>query len=197
LRVRGDIEVELPKLAGAGYEVVYADPNWQYYGDPNKDQAAGKHYAGMPYEAISALPVREIMAKRAALFCWVTSPLAFYQMVAISKWGLHYRGVTYVWPKTRKDGGLIAGQGVRPTFTKPTTEYLTAWTTNARGRPFRIYTERQAQVHPLPRPKRHSEKPAEFRDLLVELCGERKRIELWARVGVDGWDSIGDELEAA
>ena len=27
------------------YDVVYADPPWSYYGDPNKMAAAGKYYA--------------------------------------------------------------------------------------------------------------------------------------------------------
>ena len=188
------LEVVLPTLAGANYQLVYIDPSWLYYGDKFKDQAAGKHYDCMVYDAIAALPVREIMAPRSVLFCWVTSPLAFYQMLTVAQWGLYFRGFTYVWPKTRKDGQLIHGQGVRPTLTKPTTEFLTAWSPNKRGRPIPIFTEKQAQVWPLPRPPRHSEKPAIFRDLLIQLCGDVKRIELWSRDLVEGWDAIGDEL---
>jgi len=190
------LEVMLPKIAGANYEIVYIDPSWMYYGDKFKDQACGKHFDCMPFGEIAALPVREIMAKQSVLFCWVTSPLAFDQMLTVAKWGLHYRGWTYVWVKTRKDGKLIHGQGARPTLTKSTTEILTAWTPNKRGRPFKIFTEKQAQVHPLPRPPKHSEKPAIFRDLIVELCGNRKRIELWARdpVPID-WDAVGLELK--
>jgi len=190
------LEVMLPKIAGANYEIVYIDPAWSYYGDKFKDQACGKHFDCMTFEEIAALPVREIMAKQSVLFCWITSPLAFDQMLTVSKWGLYYRGWTYVWVKTRKDGQLIHGQGARPTLTKSTTEILTAWTPNKRGRPFKIFTEKQAQVHPLPRPPKHSEKPPIFRDLIVELCGNRKRIELWARdpVPID-WDCVGLELK--
>jgi uncharacterized protein (DUF1501 family) len=40
--------------------VVYADPPWTYYGDPNKDQACGKHYDCLTDAELAALPVRDI-----------------------------------------------------------------------------------------------------------------------------------------
>jgi N6-adenosine-specific RNA methylase IME4 len=40
----------------------------------------------------------------------------------------------------------------------------------------------------------HSKKPDIVRDKIVELCGDKKRIELFARKRVEGWDSIGDQL---
>jgi hypothetical protein len=56
------------------YEVIYADPPWHYYGDPKKDQAAGKHYDLMSTADIASLPVRSITAPSAALFLWATGP---------------------------------------------------------------------------------------------------------------------------
>ena len=40
----------------------------------------------------------------------------------------------------------------------------------------------------------HSKKPDIIRDKIVELCGDKKRIELFARCKCDGWDSFGNEL---
>lgn len=40
----------------------------------------------------------------------------------------------------------------------------------------------------------HSKKPDIVRDLIVKLCGDRPRIELFARQKVNGWDSWGDEI---
>jgi N6-adenosine-specific RNA methylase IME4 len=48
-------------------------------------------------------------------------------------------------------------------------------------------------VHLVPR-TRHSEKPHLFRDLIVQLAGDRARIELFARDPTPGWDVWGDEL---
>ncbi len=39
----------------------------------------------------------------------------------------------------------------------------------------------------------HSEKPQEFRDAIIKLCGDKNRIELFAREQFDGFDCWGDE----
>lgn len=176
------------------YQVILADPPWLYYGDPNKDQAAGKHYQLMSTADISALPVRSITAPSAALFLWATGPRLPEALEVMKAWGFHYRGIAYIWAKSRRDGGLIHGQGVRPTFTKPTSELVLVGSTCRRGRPLKLLTESQGQVVLAPR-GRHSEKPAVFRELIVELLGDTPRIELFARERADGWDAWGNEVE--
>ena len=42
---------------------------------------------------------------------------------------------------------------------------------------------------------RHSEKPAETRDRIVQLAGGGAMIELFARKTAPGWDAWGDEVE--
>lgn len=44
--------------------------------------------------------------------------------------------------------------------------------------------------------RRHSQKPDEARDRLVQLVGEVPRIELFARVAVPGWAVWGNEVES-
>lgn len=178
----------------AKYEVIYADPPWHYYGDPQKDQAAGKHYDLMSTDDIAALPVSSITAPRAALFLWATGPRLPEAIEVMKAWGFHYRGVAYVWVKTARDGHIISGQGVRPTFTKPTTEFLLVGSTSRRGRPLKLLTEAQGQVVLASR-GRHSEKPAVFREKIIELLGDVSKIELFARERVSGWDAWGNELE--
>jgi N6-adenosine-specific RNA methylase IME4 len=182
---------DFARLAG-NYDVVLADPPWSYYGDPDKMAAAGKHYALMDQRAVEALPVRAIMAKQGALFLWATCPRLHFAIDAIRAWGLHYRGVAYVWIKTRRDGVPIGAQGVTPTFTKPTTELVLAASTCKRGRPFPIHDLRQPQTVFAPR-GRHSAKPPVVRERIERLCGDRPRVELFARERVPGWDAWGDE----
>ena len=43
---------------------------------------------------------------------------------------------------------------------------------------------------------RHSEKPTEVRDRIVQLMGDLTRIELFARIKVDGWDAWGNEIDS-
>lgn len=185
--------VVLPPLPDARYDIAYVDPPWYYYGSPIKDAAAGKHYPLMSPEELAAIDVRRILDKRAAVFVWATCPRLQFAIDLIRAWGLHYRGVAYVWVKVNKRGGIIAGQGVLPTFTKPTTELLLAATTMPTGRPFPILDLAQPQVVLAPRGA-HSEKPSIFREHIERLCGDRPRIELFARTRVPNWDAWGAEL---
>lgn len=178
------------------FDIVYADPPWSYYGSETKDAAAGKHYKLMSQDDLAALPIRDLMNKKAALFLWATCPRLNYAIELIDRWGLHYRGVAYVWVKTNRAGKIIKGQGVPPTFTKPTTELLLAATTMRTGRPFPLLDLAQGQVALAPR-GRHSEKPDVFYTLIEQLCGKRPRIELFARQRAPGWKAWGDELEGA
>lgn len=176
------------------YRVVLADPPWSYYGDGDKPQAAGKHYDLMPTSAICALPVREHVAEPAALFLWATAPKLPDAIEVMRAWGFYYRGVAYVWVKTASDGRIIHGQGVRPTFVKPTTEYVLVGSTTKKGRPLPLLTEGQGQVVLAPRPGgKHSAKPPEIRRRIVELLGDLPRVELFARDKEKGWDVWGNQ----
>jgi N6-adenosine-specific RNA methylase IME4 len=175
-------------------DIVYADPPWPYYGSTEKDAAAGKHYDLMSMDDIFALPVKALFRdpKHGAAFVWATCPKLDDAVDTIRRWGLHYRGVAFVWVKTRKDGGIIGAQGVPPTGTKPTTELCLLATTCRTGRPFPLLDAKVAQVVLAPR-GRHSEKPPEVRDRIVSLYGDRPRIELFARTAVPGWERWGNE----
>jgi N6-adenosine-specific RNA methylase IME4 len=184
--------VNLPRK---DYRVVLADPPWMYYGDPNKPQAAGKHYAMMTTEAISALPVAAHVAKPSVCFMWATGPRLPEAIHVMREWGFYYRGVAYVWIKTSAKGGIINGQGVRPSFVKPTTEFVLVGATTPKGRPLKLLTESQPQVLLASRPgNEHSRKPAEIHKRIEELFGDVPRVELFARRRTDGWDAWGNEV---
>jgi len=185
--------VDVPVLPKGPFDIVYADPPWSYYGSPIKDAAAGKHYALMTQDALAELPLRDIMAKRAALFLWATGPRLHLALELVERWGLHFRGVLYVWVKTNRRGEIIRGQGIAPTFTKPTTEFVLAATTMPNGRPFPLRDLAQAQVVLHPRAE-HSRKPPVFRTMIEQLCGKRARIELFAREKAPGWASWGTPI---
>lgn len=185
--------VVLPPLPAKRYDIAYVDPPWYYYGSPVKDAAAAKHYPLMSLDELGAIDLRRMLSARAAVFLWATCPRLNFALKLLDAWQLHYRGVAYVWVKVNKRGEIIAGQGIVPTFTKPTTELLLVATTNPTGRPFPIRDLAQAQVV-LHARGAHSEKPAIFRSMIERLCGQRSRIELFARSRAPGWDVWGAEL---
>jgi N6-adenosine-specific RNA methylase IME4 len=43
--------------------------------------------------------------------------------------------------------------------------------------------------------RKHSKKPDEVREKIIDLVGDISKIELFAREKVDGWDSWGNEID--
>ena len=151
----------------------------------------------MSFNELAALPVKYIKAKKAALFMWTTSSKMAEACALIPHWGFAYRGVFQVWVKTSNGGNIIHGQGVRPSFTKPTAEYLLVASTQAKGRVFPLSSEKMHNVVLAPRPNNiHSKKPAEFRDNITTLLGDRPRLELFSRQDIPGWDAFGNQIES-
>lgn len=177
------------------YDLILADPCWPYYGSKTKNAAAGKHYDLMTWEELAAMPVQGIANNPAMLLMWATGPLLYSQIGIMDQWGFNYRGVAFVWVKTRADGGIISGQGVPPTFVKPTTEFLLLGTTCKRGRPFPIQDSSMGQVVLAPR-EEHSKKPEVFQENIEKIVGpDVTKIELFARRQREGWDATGLELD--
>ena len=181
-------------LKGKRYDVLLIDPPWQMWGDPNKDAAAGKHYQLMTDTDVNNLPLKKILKKDAYVFVWATTPRLNAAIEAIKAWGLHYRGVGHILVKTRKDGGIINAQGIPPTYSKPTTEFLLVATTKKAGRPIKLINSKLPQVVLAPR-EGHSTKPEVFRELIESAFGTGyNMIEVFARKQVPGWDAIGNAV---
>ena len=147
----------------------------------------------MEQYSLKALPVTSVLNKKAAVFMWATGPRLDYAIEVMKAWGLHYRGIAHIWVKTRKkDNGIINGQGVPPTYTKPTTELLLLGTTKKAGRMIPLQKFNTAQVVLCPRAG-HSEKPEIFRQLIEQtLKPPYTKLEMFARKKTPGWTVIGD-----
>jgi N6-adenosine-specific RNA methylase IME4 len=181
----------IPPWPTKTYDIVEIDPPWNYYnGNPDATNKATKHYVTMTLADIQALPVRALMGHQGAVFLWATCPRLADAIHTLEAWQLHYRGVAFVWMKTSKRGGVTNGFGVTPTAVKPQTELVLFATTQPTGRPFPLLKLNVPQVIQAPR-ARHSEKPAIVETHIVELFGDRPRIELFARNTTPGWDVWG------
>lgn len=182
---------------GKRYDVLLIDPPWSYYGDPNKNAAAGKHYNLMTDQDIKALPLKKLLGKNAYVFVWATGPKLDLAMEAIKSWGLYYRGVGHVWVKANKQGKIIHGQGIPPTYSKPTSEFLLVATTSKKGRPLKLLKSALPQIVLAQRsPRGHSSKPETFYDLIESAFSPNvSRLEVFARGMRSGWDAIGDGVD--
>lgn len=75
------------------YNVIYADPPWEYktYSNKGKGRSAERHYPTMTLEQIKALPVADIAADNCALFMWTTTPLLEDSFAVLRAWGFQYK----------------------------------------------------------------------------------------------------------
>lgn len=176
------------------YDVVLADPPWDYYGSPVKWAAAGKHYPLMTNDQIRDLPVVDLLTKSGVVFLWATCPKLDFALEVFRDWGLYYRGVAFVWIKTKQDLTPIGAQGVRPSVVKPLTELVLVGSRKPTGRPLKLLSESVVQTVFAPR-REHSRKPDEVKQRIFDLYGDIPRIELFARETTPGWDVWGNEVE--
>ena len=178
------------------YDVVVADPPWPYYGTTTGWGDAAKFYPLMADDEIYNLPIRDWMNPRSILFLWVTCPKLDLAMHAIERWRLKYRGVAFVWVKTKQDGTPIGAQGVRPSITKPLTELVLAASQTALGRPLSLSDESVCQTVFAPKGA-HSAKPEAVQERIERMYPLCSKMELFARGrGRPGWDVWGDEAIA-
>lgn len=171
------------------YSIIYADPPWSY-SDSGCSGAAAAQYATMSINELKQLPVNPagggIAADDCVLFMWATYPKMQEALDLIEAWGFKYKSIAFQWIKQNRSGnGYFFGLG---RWTRGNTEpCLIA----IKGKPKRISAGvGQLVFSPL---RRHSQKPTEVRDKIVELMGDLPRIELFAREAAPGWDVWGNE----
>ena len=135
----------------------------------------------MSIAELCALDIKGIVEDDAVLFLWVTSPLLAECWPVIEAWGFRYK-TSFVWDKVRHNFGHY--NSVRH-------ELLLICT---RGSCTPDDKTLHDSVVTIERTEKHSEKPEEFRKMIDELYPLGKRIELFARKKVEGWDAYGDEV---
>ncbi len=182
------------------YDIIYADPAWSY-GGKLPQRAKEQHYPVMELDDICALPVNDIASDNCALFIWVTFPLLQESFEVIKSWGFDYKTCAFAWVKTNKQYSTkqmsflpydsfssFWGMGM---WTRSNVELCFLAT---KGKPQRESKGvHQLLYEPI---SFHSKKPDKVRDKIVKLCGDRSRIELFARHSFKGWDCWGNEVES-
>lgn len=183
--------IEFPKKK---YDIIYADPAWHYEGAQshgNKYCAKGvtwgktgafMHYATMPTDEITALPVQSIAKDNCLLFMWAVSPLFPDAMRVIEAWGFEYKTIAFVWHKVNMNVGY---------YTLPECEMCLVAKRGAIPQPRGARNVRQFLCEYR---QRHSKKPDEIRRRIEAMFPSQRKIELFARSKHNGWDAWGNEV---
>lgn len=192
--LRDQASVELRALAerDGPFEIVVSDPPWRFKSNSvhKPGRNAIRHYDCMTIEDISALPVRDIVAKDALLLLWATAPMLPEQLRVVQAWGFTYR-TQLVWAKDRTGTGfwarnqhevvLICRKGAFPCKQPGEDAPLGASVIDA---PLLDAAVRE-----------HSRKPDQFYDRVdaVERWAGMRRLDMFTRQTRPGWTPFGDE----
>jgi len=168
------------------YQIIYADPAWQYDDEMKPPRGSAYHYDIMHNEELEKLPVQNLADENCILFLWCTYPKLNVVFDLIKAWGFTYKTVAFTWIKTNKNSNsYFIGMG---RWTRSNPELCLLCT---KGKPKRISNKvRQLVVSPV---GEHSKKPNEVRNRIIQLVGDLPRIELFARTKVHGWDVWGND----
>lgn len=151
---------------------------------------------------IADLPVSEITDRNCALFMWGTYPKLRDAFQVMDGWGFEYKTVAFTWVKLIPkwvDRFYTCLENTHPEhFISKLFHFgLGYWThgnpeivlLGTKGKPKRV-SKFVANLVIAPR-GRHSAKPPEVRDRIVELIGDVPRLEMFARDSAPGWDATG------
>lgn len=172
------------------YNIIYADPPWEYKESGSGSRVVKAHYATMTIEEIKQMPIEKISDEKSILFMWVTFPRLEQGMEVIKAWGYQYYGLGFDWVKTSRNGNPSWGMGY---YTRQNTEICLIGVKKDKSKRIKPLVRNILSVIHSER-REHSRKPDEIRDKIVQICGDLPRIELFARQHADGWDCWGNEV---
>jgi len=165
------------------YRTILADPPWnqKMAGNYNRRKKTTKSlpYDSMSLEKIKALPINELAEEGCHLWLWTTNQFLRQAFDVMESWGFKYLS-TITWVKPSGCGNW---------FVSRTQHLLFGYKNKCQ---FNKQRYKPTVVH-TSLPKRHSEKPEEFYEL-IESISDNPKLELFARKERDGWDIFGDEV---
>lgn len=181
-----------PEFPRGRYEIIYADPPWNYKGQlqhagaGNGDSGGAEmHYATLTLNEMKRLPVPAIAADDSLLFMWSTSP-HLDQAIELGKaWDFAWATVAFVWDKVRVNPGF---------YTMSQCELCLVFKKGKIPGPRGARNVRQLVSEMR---GAHSEKPEEVRDRIKAMFPRQRKIELFARGMVKGWKAWGLEVNGA
>lgn len=182
------------------YNVIYADPPWQYGSKSkvNDYQGESTHgvqskleeaYDTMTIKEIKGLNVKEMIADDCACFLWVTDSHLKEGIEVLEAWGFKYKTIAFNWIKKTSKGNTFVN--VAP-WTLKSSEICLLGTRGAMTKYKKNNSVRQ--LIEAERTK-HSKKPLEVADRIVELFGDVPKLEMFARDKKESWDVWGNEVE--
>ena len=188
-----------PVLPNKKYQVIYADPPWDYGGKMQYDKTTIKSenenfereifissatfkYPTLKLKELEQLNVTSIADDDCILFMWTTGPQMENAIKLGTAWGFEYKTVAFVWDKMVHNPGR---------YTLSQTEFVLAFKRGKFPTPRGARNIRQLlSVHR----GEHSVKPYQVIEGITKMFPQQNKIELFARNNYEGWDNWGLEI---
>ena len=178
-----------PPLPRSRFDIIYADPPWDYKGQLQHNGAGGRdtggalrHYPTATAADMAHWPITDISADNSLLFMWSSSPHLDQAIDLGRAWGFQWATVAFVWDKQKVNPGF---------YTMSQCELCLVFKRGKIPAPRGSRNERQF-ISAMRR--RHSAKPDEVRDRITIMFPEQKKIELFARQQTPGWTAWGFDV---
>lgn len=189
-----------PPLPEGIYNVIYADPPWQYENVPLDRGAAELHYRTKSIDEIcsykdpNGVPIQSKIADNAVLFLWVTNSFLDDALKVVEAWGFEYK-TNMVWVKLNLKRPGFGFWRVRGRHELLYICSRGAFTPDQTGKePISSVIEADAQEH--------SKKPGVVYEIIEKIYPKLadnpdsiKYLELFARNTRPNWASWGDEIQ--
>ena len=175
-------------MVSSPYQIIYADPPWEYgrlqHGHGKKTtQGASTHYDTMGHDELVKLDVRALADPTGTLlFMWTTGPMMARGIRLVEEWGFKYVTMAFVWYKQVTNPGY---------YTMSQTEFCLLGKIGNIPQPRGARNVRQFLSAPR---GLHSQKPDEVRESITAMFPEQKKIELFARTHWHKWDAWGIDV---
>ncbi len=188
-----------PVLPNKKYQVIYADPPWDYGGKMQYDKTTIKSenenfereifissatfkYPTLKLKELEQLNIASIADDDCILFMWTTGPQMENAIKLGTAWGFEYKTVAFVWDKMVHNPGR---------YTLSQTEFVLAFKRGKFPTPRGARNIRQlVTVHR----GEHSVKPYQVIEGITKMFPQQNKIELFARNNYEGWDNWGLEI---
>lgn len=182
--------IDLPKGI---FDVIYADPPWQYDNSIREWGPASLHYPTMSFERLCEFIgekdnkgriLNDCIAENAVLFLWVTNPFLREGLELCEAWSFNFK-TSLVWVKRnlKRPGSGFYVRGHHEHLFIATRGSMVPNQTGKKP----ISSVIDADIG------KHSEKPKKVYEIIEEIYPHHKYLELFARKARKGWISWGNE----
>ena len=161
------------------YQIIYADPPWQYNFSKSDSRQIENQYPTMAVEDIKKLVIPSDV--NSVLYLWATAPKLLEALEVMKAWGFTYK-THAIWDKE------IIGMGY---WFRGQHELLLVGVKGKLSPPEQSL--RVASVIKVHRTT-HSSKPRIVMDLIESWYPTQTKIEIFSRCKRLGWDSWGNEI---